>query len=206
LTRRSSCSFARPGKITAEDRRYWAFQPINATGVPAGDDANPIDRFVRARLQKEGIKAAPDADPRTLLRRCYFDIIGLPPTAEEVEDLLPRGRARALSRKRRLRESFDRLLASPHYGERVGRHWLDLVRYAESDGYRLDSFRPHIWRYRDYVIKSFNTTSHMTSSSANRSPAMSSIRQPRCSGRHRLPDPRHLRVQPSGTCAISGTR
>src|SRR5258708_546703 len=75
-----------PGKITDEDRRYWAFQPIKAPGLPAGDESNGIDRFIRARLQKEGIKPAPAADPRTLIRRLTFDLIGLPPTVQEVEE------------------------------------------------------------------------------------------------------------------------
>ncbi|MBI1832981.1 MAG: DUF1549 domain-containing protein, partial [Planctomycetes bacterium] len=146
----------KPGNITDEDRRYWAFQPIKAPPIPAGDAANPIDRFIRARLKKEGIAPAPTADPRTLLRRLYFDVIGLPPTAEEVDDFIVAWNAPNAIRDALWAEAVDRLLASPHYGERMGRSWLDLVRFAESDGYRLDSFRPYAYRYRDYVIKSFN--------------------------------------------------
>ena len=146
-----------PGKITEEDRRYWAFQPLKGGQPPAGDEVNPIDRFVIARLQKEGIKPAPPADPRTLIRRLYFDVIGLPPTPEEAEEFV---RVCEANPQESLRSTWgvvvDRLLASPHYGERWGRHWLDVVRFAESDGYRLDSFRPHAYRYRDYVIGSFN--------------------------------------------------
>ncbi|MBI2807889.1 MAG: DUF1553 domain-containing protein [Planctomycetes bacterium] len=142
-----------PGKITDADRRYWAFQPIRPGALPDGDEANPIDRFVRARLRQEGITPAPGADPRTLIRRISFDLIGLPPTAEEAEDFAREWGAKPQAALARL---VDRLLASPHYGERWARHWLDVVRFAESDGYRLDSFRPHAWRYRDYVIKSLN--------------------------------------------------
>ncbi|MSQ96183.1 MAG: DUF1553 domain-containing protein [Gemmataceae bacterium] len=145
-----------PGKITAEDRRYWAFQPLKPGSLPAGDESNPLDRFVHARLQKEGLKPAASADPRTLLRRLTYDLIGLPPTAEEVDEFTSEWEAAGAKRERVLAERVDRLLASPHYGERWARHWLDVVRFAESDGYRLDSFRPHAWRYRDYVIKSLN--------------------------------------------------
>jgi hypothetical protein len=141
-----------PGKITEADRRYWAFQPIKAMPLPAGDEVNPIDRFIVARLQKEGIKPAPMADARTLIRRLYFDVIGLPPTPEEVEQFV----GAFATPQAAIEHLIDRLLASPHYGERSARQWLDLVRFAESDGYRLDSFRPHAWRYRDYVIQSFN--------------------------------------------------
>lgn len=144
-----------PGKITDEDRRYWAFQPIRAIALPAGDDANPIDRFVRARLEPEAIKPAPAADARTLIRRVSFDLIGLPPTPEEVDAFVTAYNASAKPQVE-YEALVDRLLASPHYGERWARHWLDLVRYAESDGYRLDSYRPNAWRYRDYVIKAFN--------------------------------------------------
>ncbi len=146
----------KPGKITDEDRRYWAYQPIKASDPPAGDESHPIDRFIRARLQKEGIKPALTADPRTLLRRLYFDVLGLPPTAEEVDNFTTAWNSAVAKRGALVEQVVDRLLASPHFGERAGRQWLDLVRFAESDGYRLDSFRPHAYRYRDYVIKSFN--------------------------------------------------
>ena len=147
----------KPGNITDDDRRYWAFQPIKAGDLPAGAESNPIDRFILARLQKERIKPSPAADPRTLIRRLYFDVIGLPPTPEEVDEFVKLCEANP---QESLGSSWglvvDRLLASPHYGERWGRHWLDVVRFCESDGYRLDSFRPNAYRYRDYVIKAFN--------------------------------------------------
>jgi hypothetical protein len=152
----------KPGKITDEDRRYWAFQPINAGDPPAGAESNPIDRFILARLRKAGIKPSPSADPRTLIRRIYFDVIGLPPAPEEVEEFTSAwqevsAKPQAARSQIELWERVvDRLLASPHYGERWGRHWLDVVRFAESDGYRLDSLRPDAYRYRDYVIRSFN--------------------------------------------------
>lgn len=142
-----------PGKITEEDRRYWAFQPIKSPPVPEGDETNPVDRFIVARLQKEGLKLSPVADPRTLIRRVTFDLIGLPPTADEVDAFVLAWKAAPQGAYVQL---VDRLLASPHHGERSARLWFDVVRFAESDGYRLDSYRPHAWRYRDYVIKAFN--------------------------------------------------
>ncbi len=143
-----------PGNITDEDRRYWAFQPVKAAAPPMVDGVeHPIDRFVLARLQKEGIQPAPTADARTLIRRLSFDLIGLPPTADEIDEFT---KSFNINPQAAFDAAVDRLLASPHYGERWARHWLDVVRFAESDGYRLDSFRPHAYRYRDYVIKAFN--------------------------------------------------
>src|SRR5262245_51390853 len=143
-----------PGQITAEDRAWWAFQPVREPPVPAVTDngwaRNEIDQFIFQKLQAEGLKPSPEADRRTLIRRVYFDLIGLPPTLQEVDAFLADPSPRAYE------ELIDRLLASPRYGERWARHWLDLVRYAESDGFRIDEYRPHAWRYRDYVIRSFN--------------------------------------------------
>ncbi len=145
-----------PGKITNDDRSYWAFQPIKARELPIGEEANPIDRFILARLQKEGLSLAPTTDPRTLIRRLTFNLIGLPPTAEEVDEFVTAWHDANAKPRAAYEKLVNRLLASPHHGERWARHWLDVVRFAESDGYRLDSFRPHAWRYRDYVIKAFN--------------------------------------------------
>ena len=143
-----------PGKITDEDRRYWAFQPVKAVAPPIVEGVeHPIDRFILTRLQKEGIRPAPTADARTLIRRLTFDLIGLPPTAEEIDDF---SKSVITNHQSSIDVAVERLLASPHYGERWARHWLDVVRFAESDGYRLDSFRPYAYRYRDYVIKAFN--------------------------------------------------
>jgi hypothetical protein len=143
-----------PGKITEEDRKWWSFQPLKAITPPTVADAvwgkNPIDRFIRARLKTEGLAPAPAADRLTLIRRVSFDVIGLPPTPEEIDAFVSDPAADAYEKL------IDRLLASPRYGEKWARHWLDLVRYAESDGYRLDEYRPTAWRFRDYVIRSLN--------------------------------------------------
>jgi hypothetical protein len=148
-------SAGRPrGKITDEDRAWWAFQPLKNAAPPqvaeAAWRANPIDRFVRARLEREGLRPAPEAGRRALARRLYFDLTGLPPSPEELDAFVNDPAPDAVERL------VDRLLASPRYGERWARHWLDLVRYADSDGYRIDDFRPDAWRYRDYVIRAFN--------------------------------------------------
>jgi hypothetical protein len=141
-------------RIKPEDRRHWAFQPVRRPRVPLVKGAswvrNPVDAFVLARLEERGWRPAPPAPSRALLRRVYLDLIGLPPTPEEQEAFLA---DRALDS---LSKVVDRLLSSPRYGERWGRHWLDLVRYAETNGYERDSDRPFVWRYRDYVIRAFN--------------------------------------------------
>jgi hypothetical protein len=141
----------KPGTITDEDRKWWAFQPVKRPAVPDVAGANnPIDAFVRARLAKEALTPAPDASRTVLIRRLTFDLHGLPPTPEEVAAFEADRSPNAYDKL------VDRLLASPRYGERWARHWLDLVRYADSDGYRIDDYRPHAWRYRDYVIRAFN--------------------------------------------------
>jgi hypothetical protein len=114
---------------------------------------NPIDRFILARLEKEGLRPSPEADALTLVRRMTFDLTGLPPTPEEVDEFV---KASSAKPQAAYEELVDRLLASPHYGERWGRHWLDLARYADSNGYEFDELRPDAWRYRDYVIRSLN--------------------------------------------------
>jgi hypothetical protein len=139
--------------ITAEERNYWAFKlPVQAP-APRVDDArltNPIDRFLEQARRQRGLKAAPRADRSTLARRAYLDLLGLPPTPAQVE-------AFANDRSPNAWEHLiDTLLASPHYGERYGRMWLDVARYADSAGFEYDMHRPNAWRYRDYVIKSFN--------------------------------------------------
>jgi hypothetical protein len=146
---------ARPrGKITDEDRKYWAFQPVRETTPPAVADkawsVNPIDRFIRAKLDAAKLAPSPPAERAVLIRRAYFDLIGLPPSPEEVDAFVADNSPDAFEKL------IDRLLESPRYGERWARHWLDLVRYAESDGFRIDDYRPEAWRYRDYVIRSFN--------------------------------------------------
>jgi mono/diheme cytochrome c family protein len=145
------------GGITAEDRKWWSFQPIAKPAVPevAGDawSVNEIDRFVFQKLAANGFKPAPPAAPEALVRRMYFDVTGLPPSPEEVRDFV---QAAAADRPAAISALVEKLLASPHYGEQWGRHWLDLVRYAESDGYKIDEYRPDSWRYRDYVIQALN--------------------------------------------------
>jgi hypothetical protein len=132
----------------------WAFQPVREPRVPAVANRqwakNDIDRFVLSGLEKAGLKPSPYADRRTLLRRATFDLTGLPPTPEEVEAFLGDRSPDAWEKV------VDRLLASPHYGERWGRHWLDVVRYSDSNGLDWNEVFPNAWRYRDYVIKSFN--------------------------------------------------
>jgi uncharacterized protein DUF1553/uncharacterized protein DUF1549 len=140
-------------ELTAKDRDHWAFKPRVKPHVPDAAGAavrNPIDHFIFARLSREGLKPAPEADRLTLLRRVTLDLTGLPPTPAEVEafskDTAPDAYEKLV----------DRLLASPHFGERWAQHWLDVVRFAESNGYEVDADRPQAWRYRDYVIRSFN--------------------------------------------------
>lgn len=147
------------GKITDEDRAWWAFQPIREPVVPKVEVAAPqmlrneIDAFIMKRLSDEGLTPLGETAPAVLCRRVYFDLIGLPPTPDEVRQYLDAAQQDADAAYRAL---VDRLLDSPRYGERWARHWLDLVRYADSDGYRIDDYRPHAWRFRDYVIRSFN--------------------------------------------------
>jgi mono/diheme cytochrome c family protein len=132
---------------------HWAFRPIVRPAVPkvVNDHwiRNPIDAFILARLEKESIHPSPEADRVTLIRRLYFDLLGLPPTAAEVDAYLSDSNPDAYERL------VDRLLASPHYGERWGRHWLDLARYADSNGFTRD-FARSIWKYRDWVIDATN--------------------------------------------------
>ena len=144
----------RTGKLTEADKKWWAYQPVTKPAVPQPRAANwarnDVDRFVLARLEREGLQPSPEAERVTLVRRVYFDLTGLPPTPADVDEFLADKSADAYERL------VERLLASPRFGEKWARHWLDLVRYADSDGYKADDFRPHAWRYRDYVVKSFN--------------------------------------------------
>src|SRR4051812_26587330 len=133
----------------AEYTPHWAFQPPTRPALPAVDATHPIDRFVLARLKKEGLSPSPQADKATLIRRVTLDLTGLLPTPKEVEDFLKDDSPTAYEKV------VDRLLASPHYGERQARHWLDLARYADSNGYTIDGPR-QIWPYRDWVINALN--------------------------------------------------
>ena len=137
--------------ITAEERSFWSFKKPVRPAVPGAAGANPVDAFLEAKWREKGLKGSPMADRRTLVRRAYLDVWGLPPTPEQVAEFLNDKRPDAWS------HLIERLLASPHYGERTGRRWLDLVRYADSGGFEYDADRNNAWRYRDYVVKAFNT-------------------------------------------------
>jgi hypothetical protein len=148
-----ACS-APDSPLAERARTHWSFQPIKSPKLEIADPTspirNPIDVLVAAKRRAAGVKPALEVDRATLLRRATFDLLGLPPTPEEIEAFLKDDRPDAYERM------VDRLLASPHHGERWGRHWLDVVRYADSAGYEIDDFYPHAWRYRDYVIRSIN--------------------------------------------------
>ena len=132
-------------------RDYWAFRHPQQVPVPASREFDhPVDRFLEATRKDAGLTAAPRADRLTLLRRAYLDLIGLPPTPEQVEEFLADTGRGAWERL------IDKLLDSPHYGERWGRHWMDVARYADTDGFEQDYVRLNMWRYRDYVIDAFN--------------------------------------------------
>ncbi len=141
--------------ITDAERAHWAFQPRQRPAVPAVKDPswaiNPIDAFLLARLEAKGLRPNPPASKRALIRRLYYDLIGLPPTPREVEAFVVESSPTAYA------ELVERLLESPRYGEKWGRHWLDLVRFAETNSYERDNDKPNAWRYRDYVIQAFNT-------------------------------------------------
>jgi len=141
-------------RITDDDRDYWAFRPVERPAVPsvrnAGWVRNPIDNFVLAKLEEKGWQPAPPAEPHELLRRIHFDLVGLPPSLEAQQAFRENDDPDAYE------QTVDRLLADPGHGERWGRHWLDLVRYAETNGYERDAIKPHAWRFRDYVIDSLN--------------------------------------------------
>jgi uncharacterized protein DUF1553/uncharacterized protein DUF1549/cytochrome c len=144
---------AEPGPAS-EARNWWAFKKPVRPAVPLTSvermNRHPVDAFLMKAMQAQGVKPAPPADRQTLLRRAYMDLIGLPPTLEQAAEFLDDPSPDAWEKL------IDRLLASPQYGERWGRHWLDVARYADSNGFEHDFDRPNAWRYRDYVIRSFN--------------------------------------------------
>ena len=150
---------ALPATAVAQDEPeiHWAFRKPTRPEPPARDSLkhaarvrNPIDRFVVQRLETAGLEPAPQADRRALVRRAYFDLLGLPPTPEQVEAFVKDGSPKAWPKL------IDTLLASKHYGQHWARHWLDVARYADSGGYETDIYYRNAWRYRDYVVKSFN--------------------------------------------------
>jgi len=133
--------------------RHWAYQPLLRPAVPARPthpSTNPIDAFVRAKLDEHKLSPVPEADKRTLLRRVHFNLVGLPPTPEEMRSFLADDSPRACER------AVDRLLASPRHGERWARHWMDAAHFAETHGHDQDRIRTNAWPYRDYLIASFN--------------------------------------------------
>jgi hypothetical protein len=149
--------------ISDADRSYWAYQPVRRPNVPpqpAGEGLrdgllraemkSPVDAFILAKLAAQGIEPVAEADRETLVRRLFFDLLGVPPEPADVASFVADPSPSAYERL------VDRLLADPRYGERQARHWLDLARYAESDGFRQDAFRPTAWRYRDWCIEAFN--------------------------------------------------
>ena len=142
--------------------KHWAWQPVVRPAVPTGAVSGqrsavsqPIDAFLTAKLAEKGLAFSPPADARTLIRRLYFSVIGLPPTPEEVEAF--EREFQIGNRQSAIGNLVDRLLASPHFGERWGRHWLDVVRFAESNGYETNGTRKNAWPYRDWVIRAFNS-------------------------------------------------
>ena len=141
------------GGFTEEQRNYWAFKPVAKVSPPKADGKwarNDVDHFIAAKQAEMKLKPAPEADRHEMVRRVYFDLHGLPPTKEQIDAFVNDQDPKAYEKL------VDELLASPRYGERWAQHWLDLVRYAESDGYNADAYRPSVWPYRDYVIKSLN--------------------------------------------------
>ena len=146
---------AEEGIDLAAGREFWSFRPVRDPAAPdAPRDSwarNAIDRFILSRLAEAGLQPSPEADRRTLLRRVTFDLTGLPPSPAHIEAFLRDDSPDAFERV------VERLLASPHYGERWGRHWLDLVRWAETNGHEFDNNKLDAWRYRDYVIEAFNS-------------------------------------------------
>ena len=143
------------GLISDEDRQWWAFQPLVKPQPPQVQSPqwvrNPIDGFVLARLEQAQMRPAPPADRSQLVRRLYFDLLGVPPSPQDIQRFAADNRPDAWERL------IEQLLDDPRYGEHWGRHWLDVVRYSESDGWNQDAYRPEIWRYRDYVVEAFNS-------------------------------------------------
>lgn len=136
---------------------WWSLKPIQRVNPPAASPTaraewirNPVDAFILAKLTEKGLAPSPEADRRTLIRRLYFDLVGLPPSPEEVARFLADPDPLAYEKL------VDALLASTGYGERWARHWLDIAHYGDTHGYDKDKVREHAWPYRDYVIRSFN--------------------------------------------------
>ncbi len=145
------------GLSLEEGRKFWSYAPVQKPAVPAVKDAawarGDLDRFILAKIEAAGAQPAPDATPEALVRRLYYDLVGLPPTPEQIDAF---AKAAAVNRPQATEKLVDELLASPHFGERWGRHWLDVARFAESSGGGRTLLFKDAWRYRDYVIQSLN--------------------------------------------------
>ncbi|RLS85373.1 MAG: DUF1553 domain-containing protein [Planctomycetota bacterium] len=143
-------------KVTDADRQHWAFLPLRKVAVPTAQDAawarTPVDQFIRQAQEEKGLAPSPSADVRTLVRRIYFDVIGLPPTPEEFKQWS----GRLASSREAWSALVEELLANPHHGERWARHWLDVARYADSNGMEGDDDRPNAYHFRDFVIRALN--------------------------------------------------
>src|SRR5580698_379569 len=144
-----------PHVFTPAQKSYWAFQTVKKSVLPAVKNKawvkTPIDAFILAKLEEKNLQPNPRADKLTLLRSVTIDMTGLPPTQDQIQQFMSDKSPEAWEKV------VDRLLASPAYGERWGRHWLDVARYADSNGFKADETRPNVWRYRDYVIQAFNS-------------------------------------------------
>ena len=140
---------ASPAKEKVSDD-WWSWRPLATIKVPDGNESNSIDRFIVSKLKEQGLFMSEQADRRILIRRLYYDLWGMPPTPQEVENFIKDSEPRAYEKL------VDKLLSSPRYGERWARHWLDVVHYGETHGYDKDQPRPNAWPYRDYVIRAFN--------------------------------------------------
>ncbi|MBL8820917.1 MAG: DUF1549 domain-containing protein, partial [Planctomyces sp.] len=145
--------------LPPDPRKYWAFQPVVRPNIPQSADGatgNAIDALLAAEHKRLGLTPVPEADPRTLLRRLHFDLVGLPPTAAETEAFAAAAARSAAAKEQAYAAAVDKLLASPQYAERWGRHWMDVWRYSDWDGYRAEvrESQPHIWRWRDWIVDS----------------------------------------------------
>lgn len=151
----SGAPFPADETVASSPAEHWSFQPVQRPPIPAVQNLawcrNPIDRFVLSKLEARGWRPAPEASKGALLRRVFLDLTGLPPTLDEQDSFSRKSSPDVLD------EVIDELLARPTYGERWARHWLDLVRYADSNGYERDAAKPFVWRYRDYIIGAFNS-------------------------------------------------
>ncbi|HEV3237517.1 MAG TPA: PSD1 and planctomycete cytochrome C domain-containing protein [Gemmataceae bacterium] len=154
LSAKAEAGTKKPMIVTNEDRKFWAFQPLQRVVPPKVSDQTwcrtPVDQFILAKLEEKHLSPNPSVDRRRLIRRVYFDLIGLPPAPEEIEEFVGDKANNAYEKL------IDRLLDNPHFGERWARHWLDIARFAESHGYEQDYDRPFAYHYRDFVIKAFN--------------------------------------------------